>query len=195
MRTLVRSAPPVAARTDVALVLASALALAGWGATYASLTHPGLAAGTPLAHAVGVAAQLVMSLIEAAVLVTLAGAGRSRLPYGRTVAALLVCSLAQAAVVLLQALAWSEPQVRAWLAPLAGAGVHWPPGVPRDGFALAWGQSGLLTLLRIAATAEWLHMHRALRRRAWLTVSACYVAVRLLAWWSADLLRGASPLG
>jgi len=195
MHTRVRSTAPAAASHDAMPLVAGAVALTIWFVVYATLSHPGLAAGTTLSHVVGVAWQLVISLFEAAALLALVSGRRVRASYGRTVAALLVCSLAQAAVVALQALAWDAPEWRVALAPLAGAGVHWPPGVPRDGLALAWGQAGGLTLLRIAATAEWLRHAGVVRLRAWITVTACYVAVRLLTWWCADLLRGASPLG
>lgn len=194
MRTGVRGIA-AAAPFDPAPLMAGAIALAAWFAVYASLAHPGLAVGTPLAHAVGALWQWAIASFEAGVLLALVSHRRVRVPYGRTVAALLVISLVQAAVVALQACAWAWPEWRDALAPLAGAGVHWPPGVPRDGFALAWGQTGLLALVRVAATAEWLHAHRVPRARAWATVAACYGAARALAWWSADLLRGASPLG
>lgn len=186
---------PAASLPAAAPLVAAGVSLAAWYAALAALPDMGIAPATTLVHLTGVAAQLVVSLLEAACLVRIAGAACVRLPYARTVAALLLLSLAQAALLHLQALGWEQVEWRAWLAPLAGHGVHLPPGTARDGFATATSQTGLLALARVGGTAEWLHANGLTRRLGWTSVLACYCAVRLLTWWCADLLRGMSPLG
>lgn len=175
--------------------LAAALSLAAWYAALATLPSPGGEAHPPAAHVAGVAIQLMLSLGEAAALVLIAQGLRVRLPYARTLAALLAISLLQAAALHVQAIAWESPALRAWLAPLAGPGVFSPPGSGRGGFDLAFMHAGLLTAARVALTAEWMHRYGCPRGRALAAVTACYLAARLITWWSADLLRGASLLG
>lgn len=192
---VIAAASPAASVPAAAALVAAGVSLAAWYAALAALPDVGLAPATALVHAAGVAAQLVVSLLEAACLVRIASAARVRLPYARTVAALLVLSLLQAVLLQLQALGWEHAEWRAWLAPLAGHGVHLPPGTARDGFATATSQMGLLALARVGGTAEWLRANGLPRRLGWTSVLACYCAVRLLTWWCADLLRGMSPLG
>jgi hypothetical protein len=178
-------APPVP------LVLALLPAL-GWGA---ALTHlPGVA-GDPLAIAVLALGQLAATAVETATLLALAPLHRARLHAAPTLLVLLTLSLTQALTLYLAAAGRAWPQAAPALAVLAGPAALHTPGQARDGFALAFTYAGLLTALRLAGTVLWLVRHHAPWPRAGATVLACYGAVRLATAWTADLLRGASPLG
>ncbi len=88
----------------------------------------------------------------------------------------------------------AEPWVSV-LAVFAGVGVHFEPSealVP--GLAAAFGDVGLLALARILGTAaiQARETGRRLRRPLVLTVIV-WLIVKLIAWWSFDLMRGMSP--
>ncbi len=201
MRTSLRplSFRPTAARSvdrgALAFGLLASASLALWYVMLSALPDYGPVSATAVVHLAGVVIQLLTNLFETVCLVAIARSAGIRIPIGRTLAVLLALSLLQALAIQLQALAWDAPELRSWVAALAGPGVHSPPGTGRDGASLALSHIGLLALARIGGTAEWLRSRGCARGFAWGAVFACYLASRLLTGWCADLLRGASPLG
>lgn len=88
------------------------------------------------------------------------------------------------------------PALAAWIAPVAGLGLL--PSLPlHDDPALraGFGSLGLLTAARIAITAHAQAVALGIRFRRPLTLTlGAWLVLRLISWWSVDLLRGASPL-
>jgi len=78
---------------------------------------------------------------------------------------------------------------------LAGTGVPEGAASHATGTAAAFGNSGLLTLLRVIMTA-WAEARGIGRPLGGplLVTSAAWLVTRLIAWWSVDLLRGMSPV-
>jgi len=85
---------------------------------------------------------------------------------------------------------------RLWLAPLLGIDLlkEGPPGSTPTGW-IAFGTVGVLTGVRLLCTGA---AQRRETGRSWAAVLSitlgAWLVTRIIAWWSLDLMRGASPL-
>jgi len=121
--------------------------------------------------------------------------GRGRwLPFWRFFCVVAMASTADLLARLLAALARRDPGLGPWLAPVAGLDLthhdSWAPAV-----RAAFGSLGLLTLTRIALTAEAQRQALGLpfaRAMAW--TSAVWLATRVALLFVVDLMSGMSPL-
>lgn len=82
-----------------------------------------------------------------------------------------------------------------WLFPVVGVRAIDGIFANAAGLRLAFGSIGLLSLLRVAGTALAQWQDGAPRRGAFQLTFAAWAAGRLVTWWTADLLRGLSPMG
>jgi hypothetical protein len=176
--------------------------LAGWwwfeirrqlGAAPGGVAWLGLGGAASLA----LGARLLATLSEAGVYCLWWRGRGARLPYWRFVA--WVGSLSTTDLLrfsLRRAVETSGDLARAFAAALAGPATFEPARSADSGLAMAFGDLGLLTLLRIFMTA-WAQAEGTGRpvRGAIAVTLAAWLITRLAAAWSFDLARGLSPVG
>jgi hypothetical protein len=158
---------------------------------------PGAApSAIPVMATLGVATQVVGHLGEA-LLYRLWWRWRGLdLPYWRFFSWIAVYSATDLFAVSLAQRAEDTPALAAWIAPLAGVGLlHASPLHDDAALRAGFGGLGLLTAARVLITAHAQAVALGIRlgRPLAFTVGA-WLVVRLVTWWSVDLLHGASPL-
>jgi hypothetical protein len=105
-----------------------------------------------------------------------------------------VASLSLLDIAALSLAQWAGDAPPAWLVPLTG--FHVLPDVlaSQPGLRLGFGGFGLLALARVLGTARAQKPAGAPFRWRLALTAAAWLAGRLATWWSADLMRGMSPL-
>ena len=175
------------------------VALASWwelGYRQGADAGAGRSLNPAIAAAIMVLARLAVSAVEALAYTLWWRTRGARLPYARFLMALVALSLVDRFTEGLAVLAGRAPALAGWLAPLAGLQLlrdRWPGAEP--GLWVAFGSLGLLTLARLTITA-WLQSAAIGRRLrgALLVTALAWLATRIALWWTADLVRGMSPL-
>lgn len=144
----------------------------------------------------GLVARALATLTEAGCYVLWWKGRGARLPFWRFSAWVATLSAADLLGFALRRAAIDAPDALRWLCVvLAGPGALDPEPIARSSAASAFGNFGVLTLLRIGMTA-WAQARgtgRSLRGPVAMTAAA-WLLTRLAAWWSFDLLRGMSPV-
>lgn len=171
------------------------IVIGGWWVAAARATGSVAAPPAVPLVAVAVAGRLAGVLVEAAWYAALWRALGRSLPYGWFVAWLVTLTMLDLIGDGLRAPIARHPALATWLAPFAGVGLlpsasAWPAAL-----RVVFGSLGVLTLARITiasilqarATGARLATALALTGGTWL-------ATRVALWWTADLVRGMSPM-
>jgi hypothetical protein len=149
------------------------------------------------AMAMAAVATRIPGVLTEAILYTLGWRLRGfRLPYWRFVCWVATLSTLDLLGFSLRRAAEDAPQGLHLLGvALAGSAIPGAPAFHPSGSAAAFGNFGLLTLLRVIMTA-WAEARGIGRPLGGPLVVTCaaWLATRLVAWWSVDLLRGMSPV-
>jgi len=175
------------------------IAWSWWGelrAQLAALPESAAAHGVGAMAAAAVAARIPSVLSEAALYTLWWKVRGLRLPYWRFVCCVATFSTIDLLGFTIRRAAADAPEaLRLAAAVLAGPASMDASAAPASGVAAAFGNLGLLTLLRMAVTA-WAQARGIGRPLAGplLVTAVAWLFTRLVAWWSVDLLRGLSPI-
>jgi len=155
----------------------------------------GAAYGIEAMTAAALAARIPSVLSEAGLYTLWWKARGLRLPYWRFACCVATFSTIDLLSFAIRRAAVDAPEVlRLIAAVLAGPG-RMDPAAQASGSRAAFGNLGLLTLLRVTMTA-WAQSRGIGRPLGGplLVTTLAWLFTRLIAWWSVDLLRGTSPI-